>query len=232
MNEGVTSTKLGLKGIPALAEELQIARDLQLCEYTEAKIHFSTVSTLQSVNLIREAKAKGLNITADTSSYHLYLNDGELESFDSNLKVKPPLRTTKDIDALKQGLKDGTIDAICSDHYPQNIENKKCEFNIADFGMVNLESSFAIANTALQNTADTAFIVDKLTTKPRAILGLDSSIIEEGNLADLTLFDPTLKWTFSGENIRSKSKNTPFIGTNLTGKAIAIVNNGQLSVCN
>jgi len=232
MNEGLTSTKLGLKGIPALAEELQVARDIQLCEYTEAKIHFSTISTAQSVNLIREAKAKGLNITADTSSYHLYLNDKELESFDSNLKVKPPLRSTKDIEALKQGLKDGTIDAICSDHYPQNIENKKCEFNIADFGMINLETSFAVANTALQTINNTALIIEKLTSKPRAILGLDSPAIEEGNLADLTLFDPKLKWTYLEKNICSKSKNTPLIGKEFTGKAIAIVNNGQLSICN
>ncbi|MEZ7838826.1 MAG: dihydroorotase [Flavobacteriales bacterium] len=232
MNEGVTSTKLGLKGIPALAEELQLARDLQLCEYTDAKIHFSTISTAQSVNLIREAKAKGLNVTADTSSYHLLLNDTLLESFNSNLKVNPPLRSEADIEALKKGLIDGTIDAICSDHYPQNIENKKCEFNIADFGMINLETSFAVANTALKTLADTALIVEKLTCKPRAILGLDSPAIEEGNLADLTLFDPKLKWTFLEKYISSKSKNTPLLGRVFTGKAIAIVNNGQLSICN
>jgi len=231
MNEGVTSTKLGLKGIPALAEELQLARDIQLCEYTEAKIHFSTISTAQSVNLIREAKAKGLNITADTSSYHLLLNDTLLESFNSNLKVNPPLRSTKDIEALKEGLKDGTLDAICSDHYPQNIENKKCEFNIADFGIINLETSFAAANTALKNTLNTTAIVEKLTSFPKAILGLDEYPIEEGNLADLTLFDPNIKWTYLEKNIVSKSKNSPLIGTEFTGKAIAIVNKGQLSVC-
>jgi len=231
MNEGVTSTKLGLKGIPALAEELQLARDIQLCEYTEAKIHFSTISTALSVNLIREAKAKGLNITADTSSYHLLLNDTLLESFNSNLKVNPPLRSTKDIEALKEGLKDGTLDAICSDHYPQNIENKKCEFNIADFGIINLETSFAAANTALKNTLNTTSIVEKLTSFPKAILGLDAYVIEEGNLADLTLFDPNIKWTYLEKNIVSKSKNSPLIGKEFTGKAIAIVNKGQLSVC-
>ena len=232
INEGVTSTKLGLKGIPALAEELQLARDLQLCEYTEAKIHFSTISTAQSVNLIREAKAKGLNVTADTSSYHLLLNDTLLESFNSNLKVNPPLRSIIDIEALKKGLKDGTIDAICSDHYPQNIENKKCEFNLADFGIINLETSFAVANTALNTIVDTALIVEKLTTKPRKILGLESCTIKEGNLADITLFDPSIKWTYQEKDILSKSKNSPFIGKEFTGKAIAIINNGQLAVCN
>ena len=231
MNEGSTSTKLGLKGIPTLAEELQLARDLQLCEYTEAKLHFSTITSKESVKLIREAKAKGLNITADTSSYHLLLNDTALESFDSNLKVKPPLRSVADIDALKEGLQDGTIDAICSDHYPQNIENKKCEFNIADFGMINLETSFAAANTALNETLGTSQIIEKLTSLPKAILGLDNQSIEEGSLADLTLFNPTHKWTYLEDGIVSKSKNSPLIGKELVGKPLGIINNGQLSIC-
>lgn len=231
MNEGITSTKLGLKGIPALAEELQLARDLQLCEYTEARMHFSTLSTAESVKLIRDAKAKGLNITADTSSYHLLLNDTELESFNSNLKVNPPLRSLKDIEALKAGLKDGTIDAVCSDHYPQNIENKKCEFDIAAFGMINLETSFATANSALKKTLSTEEIVTKLTDSPKAILGLDSQTLEEGNLADLTLFDPDLKWTYEKTDIVSKSKNSALTGKTFTGKALAIVNNGQFAIC-
>tara|TARA_B110000467_G_C17954896_1_gene281933 strand:- start:144 stop:563 length:420 start_codon:yes stop_codon:yes gene_type:complete len=137
-----------------------------------------------------------------------------------------------DIEALKKGLKDGTIDAICSDHYPQNIENKKCEFNLADFGIINLETSFAVANTALNTIVDTALIVEKLTTKPRKILGLESCTIKEGNLADITLFDPSIKWTYQEKDILSKSKNSPFIGKEFTGKAIAIINNGQLAVCN
>jgi len=231
MNEGLTSTKLGLKGMPALAEELQITRDLQLCEYTEAKLHFSTISTAQSVKLIREAKAKGLNITADTSSYHLLLDDTELESYNSNLKVNPPLRSLTDIESLKIGLKDGTIDAICSDHNPQNIENKKCEFNRAKFGMINLETCFATLNTVLKDRLKLDQIIAKLTTNPKSILGLNSQTIEEGSLADLTLFDPNLKWTYLEKNIVSKSKNSPLIGKEFTGKPIAIINNGQLTVC-
>ena len=231
MNEGVTSTSLGLKGIPALAEELQLSRDLQLCEYTDARIHFSTISTAESVKLIRDAKAKGLKVTADTSSYHLLLNDTELESFNSNLKVNPPLRSTKDIDALKAGLKDGTLDAVCSDHYPQNIENKKCEFDIAAFGMINLETSFAAANTALKGTLSTEELVVKLTSTPKAILGLNSQTLEEGSLADITLFNPELKWTYEQKDIVSKSKNSALTGKSFTGKALAVVNNGQMVIC-
>jgi len=231
MNEGVTSTRLGLKGIPALAEELQLARDLQLCEYTDARIHFSTITTAESVKLIRDAKAKGLKVTADTSSYHLLLNDAELESFNSNLKVNPPLRSTTDIEALKAALKDGTLDAVCSDHYPQNIENKKCEFDIAAFGMINLETSFAAANTALNGTLSTEELVAKLTSTPKAILGLDSHTLEKGSLADLTLFNPDLKWTYNTKDVVSKSKNSALTGKSFTGKALAIVNNGQMVIC-
>jgi dihydroorotase len=231
MHEGITSTKLGLKGIPALAEELQLARDIQLCEYTGGRIHFSTITTAESVKLIREAKAKGLNITADTSTYHLLLDDTELVSFNSNLKVNPPLRSKKDIEALKEGLKDGTLNALCSDHYPQNIENKKCEFDLASFGTINLETSFAAANTALQGTLDTEEIIAKLTTEPKAILGIDKQSIEEGNLADLTLFNPSLKWKYEQKDIVSKSKNAALVGKELIGKALAVINNGQMHVC-
>lgn len=231
INEGVTSTKLGLNGIPAIAEELQLARDIQLCEYTNAKIHFSTITTSESVKLIREAKSKGLNVSADTSSYHLILDDSELKSFDSNLKVFPPLRSLKDIQALKMGLKDGIIDAICSDHYPQNIENKKCEFDLASFGMINLETSFAAANTALKDTLNLEELISKFTTNPKAILGLNNTAIEEGYLADLTLFNPELKWKYELEKIVSKSKNSGLLGKTFIGKALAIINNGQISIC-
>ena len=231
INEGITSTKLGLNGIPALAEELQLARDIQLCEYTNAKIHFSTITTSESVKLIREAKSKGLNVTADTSSYHLVLDDSKLESFNTNLKVNPPLRSLKDIKALKLGLKDGTIDAICSDHYPQNIENKKCEFDLASFGMINLETSFAAANTVLKDILSIEELISKFTSKPKAILGLKNEAIEEGALADLTLFNPKFKWKYEQEKIVSKSKNSGLLEKTLIGKALAVINNGQISIC-
>ncbi len=231
INEGITSTMLGLNGIPSIAEELQLARDIQLCEYTNAKIHFSTITTSESVKLIREAKSKGLNVSADTSSYHLILEDSELESFNSNLKVNPPLRSLKDIKALKDGLKDGTIDAICSDHYPQNLENKKCEFNLASFGMINLETSFAAANTALKDILSIEELILNFTSKPKAILGIKNEAIEEGCSADLTLFNPEFKWKYEQEKIVSKSKNSGLLGKTLTGKALAVINNGQISIC-
>ena len=231
INEGLTSTKLGLSGIPALAEELQLARDIQLCEYTNSRIHFSSISTSESVNLIRKAKSKGLNITADTTSYHLLLDDSELESFNSNLKVNPPLRSNQDIKALREALKEGVIDAVCSNHSPQNIENKKCEFNLASFGMINLETSFAAANTALIGVLNTEEIITKFTSSPKAILGLKNKVIEEGTHADLTLFNPNLKWQYKEDDIVSKSKNSGFLGEKFSGKALAIINNGQFLKC-
>ena len=147
VNEGVVSTELGLKGIPALAEELMVSRDIYLAEYCNAKIHFANISTQKSVELIRTAKKKGLNITADVNSYHLLLNETELLGYDSSYKVMPPLRTKKDINALIKGVNDGTIDVICSDHTPEDIETKQCEFDHAAFGMINLQTSFAVANS-------------------------------------------------------------------------------------
>ena len=195
---------------PALAEELQLARDIQLCEYTNAKIHFSTITTSESVELIREAKSKGLNVSADTSSYHLILDDSKLESFNSNLKVNPPLRSIKDIKALKMGLKDGTIDAIRSDHYPQNIENKKCEFDIASFGMINLETSFAAANTALKDILSIEELISKFTSKPKAILGLKNEAIEEGCLADLIPLTQNLNGNMNKKKLFQNQKIVVF----------------------
>lgn len=231
MNESITSTKLGLKGIPSIAEEIQLARDLQLCEYTNSKVHFSTLTTAESMKLIREAKKKGLNVTADTSSYHLLLDDTELELFDSNLKVNPPLRSKNDIKALKEALRDGTLDAITSDHQPQNIENKRCEFDLAAFGMINLQTSFSVANSALKEDLSVAQIISKFTSTPRGIIGLNTRPIEEGAHADLTLFDPKLKWKLKKKDIVSKSKNTALTDREFTGKALAIFNNGQFVPC-
>ena len=149
INEGVVSTELGLKGIPALAEELMVSRDIYLAEYCNSRLHLSNISTKQSVKLIADAKKKGIKITADVNSYHLLLDETELLQFDNNCKVNPPLRTKEDIKALIAGVKNGTIDAICSDHTPEDIENKQCEFDHSAFGMINLQTSFAAANTAL-----------------------------------------------------------------------------------
>jgi dihydroorotase len=230
INEGIVSTELGLKGIPALAEELMVSRDIFLAEYCNSKIHLSNITTKKSVQLIKDAKKKGIKITADVNSYHLLFDETELLHFDNHFKVNPPLRTKEDIKALITGLKDGTIDVICSDHTPEDIENKQCEFDHSAFGMINLQTSFSAANTAIKNKLDLAEFISKVTSSPRKILGLEKIEITVGEKANLTLFSPTEKWTINKEDIVSKSKNTPFIGKELTGKVYGIINNNKIEL--
>lgn len=230
INEGITSTRLGLKGIPAIAEELMVIRDLFLAEYCNASIHLTNITTRKSVQLIKEAKAKGLKVTADTNSYHLLLDETELETFDSNLKVLPPLRTKEDIKALVKGIKEGVIDAVCSDHTPQDIENKQCEFDHAKFGIINLQTSFTAMNTALNGKITLAELVATITTNPRNILKLDVPKLEVGEPANLTLFSPTTPTTLEISDIVSKSKNTPLVGKKLLGKVYGIVNQNKLEL--
>jgi dihydroorotase len=229
VNEGKNSTLNGLKGIPSLAEELMIARDLFLAEYCETKIHITCISTAKSVELIKKAKSKGVNVTCDVTAHHLFLDDSTIETFDSNYKVMPPLRSKKDIKALIKGVKDGVIDAIISDHSPEDEESKKKEFDLANFGIIGLEAAYGVLNTALEHQLSTEDIISKISTGPRKILGLESNTIESGNMANLTIFDPIKKYTFHTSDIQSKSKNSPFIGVELTGKAIGTYNNKTLS---
>ena len=230
INEGIISTKLGLKGAPALAEELTVTRSLYLAEYCNAPIHLTNITTKKSVQLIKEAKVKGLKVTADVNSYHLLLNENELETFDSNLKVKPPLRTKDDNKALIKGLKEGTLDAVCSDHTPEDIENKQCEFDNTAFGMINLQTSFAVMNTVLADKVDLTEIIETITTKPRTILKVIQPQLKEGELANLTLFSPNTEFIFEKKDIVSKAKNSPFIGRTLKGKVIGIVNKNKLKL--
>lgn len=224
VNEGVMSTKLGLKGIPALAEEIMLQRNIQILEYTGGKMHIPTISTKGSVELIKKAKAKKLNITCGVAAYNLLLDDSELEGFDTNHKVNPPLRTKDDIDALKKGIADGTIDVIVSDHNPQDIESKDLEFDHADNGMVGLESCFGVLNAALSSKLSLENIVDTLTKNPRIILGVDSVSIKEGTEANLTLFNPTKKYVFEKSHIIASNKNSGFIGKELKGEVIGVFN--------
>jgi dihydroorotase len=224
VNEGEVSTMLGMKGIPSLAEELMVARDLYLAEYTDSRIHFSTISTSRSVDLIREAKAKGVQVTCDVAAHHLILTDEELKGFDSQYKVKPPLRIQSDVDALIKGLKDGTIDAIVSQHTPHEIEFKDVEFEVAEFGIVGLQTAFSLA---LMAGLDINTIINKIAVNPRDILGIDATNIAEGQKANLVVFDINEEWTYTKENNQSKSSNSPFIGQNLKGKVLLTYNNGQ-----
>lgn len=230
MNEGVVSTQLGLKGIPKLAEELMVNRDVYLAEYCNAKIHLTNISTKQSVKLIKEAKKKGIQVTADVNAHHLYLNEEALLHFDTNAKVMPPLRTKEDIKALISGLKDGTIDAICSDHTPEDIENKQCEFDNATPGMIALQTAFSNALMALENKLELSEIIAKFTANPRKILGLNTQGIELGKRANLTLFKPQEEWTLTANNIVSKVKNTPLLDQKLKGKVVGIINNNQIKI--
>jgi len=222
-NEGIVSTRLGLKGIPNLAEELIVARNLFLLEYTGGKLHIPTISTAKSVELIRDAKAKGLQVTCSVAVHNLVLTDEKLDGFDTRFKVTPPLRTDNDRIALISGVLNNTIDIITSDHNPIDIEHKKMEFDMAKNGTIGLESAFGALLTVLPLDK----IVEKLTFG-RTIFGLNNSEIAEGNQANLTLFSTEGEWIFTKENILSKSKNSAFLGTKMRGKVIGVFNNNKL----
>ncbi|TSJ39420.1 dihydroorotase [Mucilaginibacter corticis] len=225
VNEGEMSTLLGMKGIPSLAEELMIARDLYLAEYTDSKIHFSTISTTRSVELIREAKKKGLKVSCDVAAHHLILTDDALAGFDSLYKVKPPLRTHADVNALIAGLKDGTIDAIVSQHTPHEIEFKDVEFEVAEYGIIGFQTAFALA---LKAGLSIDLIVQKLAINPRVILDIEVPVIAAGQKANLVVFDKDAEWEYNKENNLSKSYNSPYLGQNLTGQVLLTCNNNHL----
>ncbi|QHT66824.1 dihydroorotase [Rhodocytophaga rosea] len=227
MHEGVTSTMLGLKGIPALAEEMMIARDLRFLQYAGGKIHFSAISTATSIELIRQAKRQGLQVTCDMTAHQIAFDDTALLNFDTNLKVNPPFRSQADIEALWQGLADGTIDAIVSDHNPLDEESKKLEFDLAEFGIIGLQTAFAVIHTHNQ-LLSLEQLIEKFTIRPREILQLPAVHMAEGQPANLTLFTTEQEWTFTEKQIRSKSRNTPFIGHTFTGKPVGIINNGKV----
>ena len=228
MNEGVVSTNLGLKGMPSLAEELMVVRDIYLAEYTQSRLHFSLISTARSVDLIRAAKKKGVKVTCGVSSMHLMFDDGELNEFDTNFKLNPSLRTKKDVAALIAGLKDGTIDVIVSAHQPQNIELKDVEFEYADFGAINLQTSFALANTSFGNSISNEVLIEKIAINPRKILGIQIPTINEGEEANFTLFNPSEEWIFYKSENKSKSANTPLFEKKLIGRVVAGFNHNQI----
>ncbi|MFT5713788.1 MAG: dihydroorotase [Flavobacterium sp.] len=223
VNEGIVSTRLGLKGIPNLAEELQISRNLFLLEYTGGKLHIPTVSTAKSVQLIKEAKAKGLNLSCSVAVHHLVMTDEKLEGFDTRYKVSPPLRTEMDRKALLDGILDNTIDMITSDHNPMDIEHKKMEFDMAKNGTIGLESAYA----ALMTVLPLEKVIEKLTSG-KTVFGIQNQAIKEGETANITLFNPQGKSVFSKSSILSKSKNSAFLGMEIEGQVYGIINQGKL----
>lgn len=223
MHEGENSTMLGMKGIPSLAEDVAIQRNLEILKYTGGKVHFQTVSTRKGIDLIRKGKAEGLNITCDVSIYQLLFTDNDLMDFDPNYKVKPPFRSESDKEALIEGLKDGTIDAIVSNHQPQDYDSKFMEFDLASFGMAGLQT-FLPALALLEKDLSWPLLIQKITTGPNSIVGESSD--------SWTIFDPTAKWVYDRASNKSNSANSPWIGKELTGKVKYVIQKGELITIN
>ena len=230
MNEGIISTQLGLPGKPAMAEEIMVARDIELANYAASKLHFTGISSTKSIELIRAAKEAGINISCSVTPYHLFFTDDDLQQYDTNLKVNPPIRTKLDRQNLIQGLLDGTIDFIASHHLPQNYDAKVCEFEYAKNGMIGLESLFGVVWTLVNEQWSIAEFIETLSVSPRKTFGLPIPEIKEGPTATLTLFNPTTKYTFEENNILSNCKNSAFIGKQLMGKVIGIINGPHIHI--
>ena len=232
MNEGINSTLLGLPALPAVAEDIIVSRDILMAEYTGGRIHIAHISTKNSVNLVREAKKKGIKVTAEVTPHHFTLTDDSVKTYDTNFKMNPPLRTQTDIDAIIKGLKDGTIDCIASDHAPHSIEEKESEFQFAPNGIVGLETIVGLSFTELlhKNKISIDELIKKLSINPRKILNIPIPKIEVGALANFTIIDPDLVWTVDISKFKSKSKNSPFDKRLLTGKAIAVINRKKMYV--
>ena len=228
INEGIISTQLGLPGKPAMSEELIVARDIKLASYADSKLHFTGVSTAKSLEYMQQAKHDGIDITCSVTPYHLLFCDEDLQEYDTNLKVNPPLRTSADRAALLTGLLDGTIDCIASHHIPHHIDDKECEFEYAKNGMIGLESLFGGVSSLVNGEWPLEKLIDILSVAPRKIFGLPIPEIKEGTVASLTLFNPLEEYIFERSMIQSKSANAAFIGKKLKGKVIGIINKNQL----
>ncbi len=230
MHEGYMSTVLGLKGIPASAEEVMVARDILLAEETGCRLHIAHVSTAGSVRLVREAKARGVRVTAEATPHHFTLTDEAVAGYDPSTKVNPPLRTAADVAAVKEGLADGTIEVIATDHAPHTVEEKDVEYDRAPFGLVGLETAVGLVWTGLVNTGVLTPLqaVTKMTLNPARILGLPKGTLEIGTEADLTVIDPDLTWRVDAARFESKGRNTPFNGMSLNGRAWATVVRGRV----
>ncbi len=233
MHEGAVATRLGVPGIPGLAEEVMIARDALLAEFTGGHVHVAHISTARAVELVRRAKAEGVRITAEVCAHHLALTDEAVEStgFSADAKMHPPLRSAADVAALKEGLRDGAIDAICTDHAPHAPFEKEVEFLAAPFGILGLETAWGLIGRELiaPGVLSVAEAVRKITEAPRRILGLALPAVAEGEVANLTVFDAETRWVFEPKHIRSKSRNTPFVGAEMVGRAWAIYNKKQFA---
>jgi dihydroorotase len=229
MNEGFTATRLGIPGMPPVAEDAVLARDIQITKYTGARYHLAHMSTAGATAMVRAAKAEGLHVTCEVTPHHFSLTDEAVSDFDTNTKMNPPLRTREDVDALKKGLKDGTIDVIATDHAPHSFDEKQVEYQSAPFGIVGLETALGLVVTELVNSGVLTLsqMIEKMSTNPRRIVNLPEIRIAEGEQANLTIFDPAAEWIVDVQAFKSKSKNSPFGGRKLTGKPVGVINNGE-----
>ncbi len=230
MNEGINSTRFGLPPHPSLAEDLIAARDVAVLEYSGGRLHLAHISTKATVEILRDAKKRGLNVTGEVTPHHFTLTDDFVKDYDTNTKVNPPLRTQSDIDAIIDGLKDRTIDLIASDHAPHSIEEKEWEYIYAPFGIIGLETSVGLTLTRLYHTKILSLdeIILKMSINPRKIFRLPEAKIEIGQKANLTILDLNENWAVDKFNFKSKSINTPFHGWELKGKAIGVINNRRM----
>ncbi len=231
MNESYTSTLLGIKSDPSISETVIVARDIEIVHYLKTRIHFQHMSARRSVELIRWAKTQGIAVTAEVTPHHFSLTDEAVKSFNPNTKVNPPLRTQDDVAALHEGLKDGTVDCIASDHAPHTVEDKEVGFDHAPFGMTGLETSFSLGITELvaKNVLNLPQLVDKMSATPARLLGLElKGRVQEGKDADLTLVDADEEWIVRAEDFASKSTNSPFIGRSLKGRVKATIYGGKI----
>ncbi|MDZ7262579.1 MAG: dihydroorotase, partial [candidate division KSB1 bacterium] len=227
MHEGFVSTNLGLPGIPAISEEVMVARNLMVAEFTKGKLHIAHVSTAGSVARIREAKAKGVRVSCEVTPHHFTLTDEAVSTFDTNTKMNPPLRTREDVEALKEALRDGTIDVIASDHAPHAIEEKEVEYAAAPFGIIGLETMVGLVITQLvdKGVLSLSEAIAKMSIHPAEILALESPSLIPGARANLTILNPNQTWTVDKNKFKSRSRNSPFHGWQLKGKIFGVLNN-------
>src|SRR6266567_3906340 len=229
MNEGFTSTELGLKGIPRVAEDIATARDIFLAEYTASPVHIAHVSTEGSVRIVREAKARGVKVTCETAPHYFSLTDDAVRGYDTNAKMNPPLREAADVDAIKAGLADGTIDAIATDHAPHHLDEKESEFNLALNGIIGLETSLSLSLKLVEEgVLDLGTLIGKMSCNPAKILGIERGTLNVGAAADITVIDPDREWVVTEEGLASKSKNSPWLGEKMKGCAAYTIVCGKI----
>ena len=227
MNEGIVSTQLGLPGVPAMAEELIVARDIKLARYAESRLHFTGVTTRKSLEYIKRGKDSGAQVSCSVTPYHLYFTDEDLRDYDTNLKVTPPLRTKEDRQALQEAVANGTIDCIASHHLPHEYDSKVLEFEYAKPGMTGLETAYPVLATAMPSVSQEKW-VELLAINPRKLFNLPTASIQKGQKVCITLFDPAAEWTVNENHFKSKSKNSPFTGKKLKGKVTGIINGDKI----